>query len=106
MVTTNSDEGALFVTSDVLIASNFTLSQYITELFSRLSQKSIQEAVRLYSSLPLNSVPDQASAVMGDCQFSSVSKLRPDESDTNNLQLSSCVLPWPLYLLFVITVGR
>lgn len=68
-MTTNSDEGAIFVLPDVLLANNFTLTEYITQLFPRLDQKHIVQAVSLYSDLGAT-VPDQASAVMGDCNHS------------------------------------
>ncbi|KAK0442401.1 alpha/beta-hydrolase [Armillaria borealis] len=69
LVTTNSDEGSLFITPDVLTANNFTLSRYITELFPRLSKKRVQQATEMYSNMGLTSVPEEASAVMGDSIF-------------------------------------
>ncbi|KAK0188372.1 alpha/beta-hydrolase [Armillaria mellea] len=69
LVTTNSDEGSLFITPDVLTADKFTLSRYITELFPRLSKKRIQEAAEMYSKMGLTSVPEEASAVMGESIF-------------------------------------
>jgi hypothetical protein len=71
LVTTNSAEGAVFfVFPDVLIANNFTLERYITQLFPRLDAQQIQTAVGLYE-LSSESVPDQATKVMGECEFSS-----------------------------------
>ncbi len=67
-MTTNSDEGSLFITPDVLTANNFTLSRYITELFPRLSKMRVQEATEMYSNMGLTSVPEEASAVIGDCR--------------------------------------
>ena len=66
LVTTNSDEGLIFTTPAVLIADNFTLTEYVTQLFPRLNNAQIQHAVSLYSTPSLATVPDQASAVMGD----------------------------------------
>ncbi|KAJ7033148.1 alpha/beta-hydrolase [Mycena alexandri] len=62
LVTTNSDEGAgFFVFPDALAANNFTLREYITQLFPRLPKASIGAAVELYSDANLgSSVADQA----------------------------------------------
>ncbi|KAK0215071.1 alpha/beta-hydrolase [Armillaria fumosa] len=69
LVTTNSNEGSLFITPDVLIADKFTLSRYVTELFPRLSKRRIQEAAELYMKMGLISVQEEASAVMGESIF-------------------------------------
>ncbi|KAJ7699486.1 alpha/beta-hydrolase, partial [Mycena metata] len=71
LVTTNSDEGAgFFVFPDVLAANNFTLREYITQLFPRLPNASIGAAVELYSKADLGpSVADQATKVMGESIF-------------------------------------
>jgi hypothetical protein len=66
LVSTNSNEGTVFVPSTVLLANNFTLTQYTTQLFPRLNQKQIQTVVDLYSKLGLTEVPDLAAAVIGD----------------------------------------
>ncbi|KAJ7133522.1 alpha beta-hydrolase [Mycena epipterygia] len=70
LVTTNSAEGAgFFVFPDILIANNFTLTKYITQLFPRLTTRQIQTAVELYSNIGLASVSDQATKVMGESIF-------------------------------------
>ncbi|KAJ7766525.1 alpha/beta-hydrolase [Mycena maculata] len=70
LVTTNSDEGAeFFVFPDVLAANNFTLAEYITQLFPRLTDLEIQAAVELYSNIGSSSVSDQATKVMGESIF-------------------------------------
>ncbi|KAJ7618379.1 alpha/beta-hydrolase, partial [Roridomyces roridus] len=70
LVTTNSAEGAsFFVFPDILVANNFTLAQYITQLFPRLSEQQVRTAVSSYSKLASSSVSDQATKVMGEAIF-------------------------------------
>ncbi|KAJ6532713.1 alpha/beta-hydrolase [Mycena vulgaris] len=69
LVTTNSDEGAaFFVFPNVLDANNFTLVEYITQLFPRLPNAHINDAARIYSRLG-QAVSDQATKVMGESIF-------------------------------------
>jgi hypothetical protein len=56
-VTTDANEGAeFFVFPDVLVANNFSLTEYITQLFPRLSATQIRTAVGLYSKIGSTSV--------------------------------------------------
>ncbi|KAJ7154747.1 alpha/beta-hydrolase [Mycena filopes] len=69
LVTTNSDEGAgFFVFPDVLATNNFTLREYITQLFARLPEASINTAVELYAGIGAG-VGDQATKVMAESIF-------------------------------------
>ncbi|KAF7349907.1 Carboxylic ester hydrolase [Mycena venus] len=70
LVTTNSNEGAFFfVFPDVLTVNNFTLTEYITQLFPRLTTQQINIAVGLYSNIGLATVSDQATKIMGESIF-------------------------------------
>jgi len=69
-IMTNTHEGDIFTNPSALTSDNTTLAQYITELFPRMNDSSIQQAVKLYSNVSgLNTVPEQAAEVMGDSIF-------------------------------------
>jgi hypothetical protein len=67
LVVTNAHEGDIFTDPTQIIADNFTLTHYITELFPRMDQSQISQAVKLYENLAGNTtVPIQAAQVIGE----------------------------------------
>ncbi|THH19417.1 hypothetical protein EW146_g1764 [Bondarzewia mesenterica] len=66
---TNSHEGDLFVNATAVTSANLTLAEYVTQLFPRLNHTQVQHAVGLYSRIGLQTVVEQAEAVMGDSIF-------------------------------------
>jgi hypothetical protein len=68
LVVTNTHEGDIFTSPAMLTAGNTTLAEYISRLFPRMNESSIEHAVALYSNIGLSSVPEQAAEVMGDCK--------------------------------------
>ena len=69
---TNSHEGDLFVDEKTLAATNVTLAEYVANLFPRMNESSIQQAVAIYSNLTdvsAPTIPEQAAFVMGDSIF-------------------------------------
>ncbi|VDC03515.1 unnamed protein product [Peniophora sp. CBMAI 1063] len=69
LVMTNSHEGDVFVDANTLTRTNATLADYVANLFPRMNDSSIQQAVTLYSNLTdvtATTVPQQAAFVMGD----------------------------------------
>ncbi|KZV68230.1 alpha/beta-hydrolase [Peniophora sp. CONT] len=72
LIMTNSHEGDVFVDAAALVATNSTLAEYVANLFPRMNDSSIQQAVALYSNLTdvsAPTVPEQAAFVMGDSIF-------------------------------------
>ncbi|KAJ7734753.1 Alpha/Beta hydrolase protein [Mycena maculata] len=69
LLTTNADEGALFVNPDALVHNNITLHAYTRGLFPRLDPAQVEQVVKLYSNIGLGSIVDQASEIMGDSIF-------------------------------------
>ncbi|KAI0033946.1 alpha/beta-hydrolase [Vararia minispora EC-137] len=66
---TNSHEGDIFTDPMTLMNNNTTLAEYVAELFPRMNDSSIQQAVVLYSNIGLSTVSEQAAEVMGDSIF-------------------------------------
>lgn len=69
---TNAHEGDIFVNETTLAATNATLADYVANLFPRMNDGSIQQAVALYSNLTdvsAPTAPEQAAFVMGDSIF-------------------------------------
>ena len=69
---TNSHEGDIFVDEQTLAATNATLADYVANLFPRMNETAIQQAVAIYSNLTdvsAPTVPEQAAFVMGDSIF-------------------------------------
>ncbi|KAI5117711.1 hypothetical protein M0805_003200 [Coniferiporia weirii] len=64
---TNTFEGRTFVDSD--ITSNMSLSDYISQLFPTFKEAQLQAAVLQYTGTGLDTVVDQAIAVMGESIF-------------------------------------
>lgn len=65
---TNQFEGTIFVNST--FSSEMTLEDYVTQLVPQFSAQQISQAVALYSNVTgLNTVNDQAIAVMGECKL-------------------------------------
>ncbi|VDC03514.1 unnamed protein product [Peniophora sp. CBMAI 1063] len=72
LIMTNSHEGDIFVDEQTLAATNTTLAEYVANLFPRMNDTSIQQAVAIYSNLAdvsAPTVPEQAAFVMGDSIF-------------------------------------
>ncbi|KAI0315766.1 Alpha/Beta hydrolase protein [Amylostereum chailletii] len=70
LVVTNTHEGDIFTNPAVLVADNFTLKEYITQLFPRMSVEQIEGAVGLYEGIAgATTVPEQAALVMGESIF-------------------------------------
>ncbi|KAJ7507092.1 Alpha/Beta hydrolase protein [Mycena galericulata] len=70
LLTTDSDEGALFVNPDALVYNNLTLHTYTRGLFPRLDQTQVDQVVALYTShYNLANTDDRASEIMGDSIF-------------------------------------
>ncbi|KAJ7600490.1 alpha/beta-hydrolase [Mycena floridula] len=67
VVSTNTNEGTFFVPAATIIAENFTLRSYTTELFPRMDEHHVEHIRELYSNT--GTVPEQAAAVMGDSIF-------------------------------------
>jgi hypothetical protein len=64
---TNAHEGDIFTDPAQILADSFTLKHYITELFPRMDQSQISQAVKLYENLAGNTtVPIQAAQVIGE----------------------------------------
>ena len=63
---TNQFEGTIFVNST--FSAEMTLSDYVAQLVPQFSQEQIQETVAQYTNVSgLETVNDQAIAVMGEC---------------------------------------
>ncbi|KAI0313761.1 alpha/beta-hydrolase [Amylostereum chailletii] len=70
LVVTNAHEGDVFTNPSTLTANNFTLTEYITQLFPRMDDGQIQQAVGLYANITgLTTVPEQAALVYGENIF-------------------------------------
>lgn len=55
---------------DTKISAVITIADYVMQLVSDLNQQQIVDAVALYSNVPgLDSVDDQAIAIMGECKL-------------------------------------
>lgn len=51
-------------------SAEITVTDYITQLVPDFNEQQIQEAVAQYTNVPgLNTVNDQAIAIMGECEF-------------------------------------
>jgi len=68
----NAHEGDVFTSPAQLEAENATLADYLADLFPRMNDTSIQQAVALYSNAGFTGVPAQAAEVMGDGKFDKV----------------------------------
>ncbi|KAF9554322.1 alpha/beta-hydrolase [Agrocybe pediades] len=68
LVTSNTDEGVLFVPPNVIEANQFTLAEYVTQLLPRLNPEQVEDVVNKYERVA-GSVPAQAAAVYGDVIF-------------------------------------
>ncbi|KAA1475665.1 alpha/beta-hydrolase [Dentipellis sp. KUC8613] len=69
IVSTNAHEGTLFAPPASITAANFTVEEYITQLFPKFDQAHVQQAAAVYSTGEFIGVPAQASAIMGDSIF-------------------------------------
>ncbi|KZV68666.1 alpha/beta-hydrolase [Peniophora sp. CONT] len=66
-VNTNSHEGSIFVNGSALEAANYTLSDYIRELFPRITPSDVDAVASAYAADPaLNTLADQAAGVIGE----------------------------------------
>ncbi|KAJ7178153.1 alpha/beta-hydrolase [Mycena filopes] len=70
LLTTDADEGALFVNPDGVTYSNLTLHEYARGLFPRLDQSGVERVVGVYSTADsMASTVDKASGIMGEAIF-------------------------------------
>ncbi|KAI0029565.1 alpha/beta-hydrolase [Vararia minispora EC-137] len=69
LVVTNAHEGDIFTNPAQILANNFTLEEYISELFPRMDSKSIQQASALYSKVNTGDITAQAADVYGEAIF-------------------------------------
>ncbi|KAJ7700348.1 Alpha/Beta hydrolase protein, partial [Mycena rosella] len=68
LLTTNEDEGALFVNPDALVHNKLTLREYTRELFPRLDRAQVEHVVRLYANTGREDTVNQASEIIGHCE--------------------------------------
>ena len=71
---TNSFEGKSFVSQN--LTENQTLTDYVTQLMPQFNEEQIQETANLYTGIGLDTTFDQASGIMGECQYESQTVLR------------------------------
>ncbi|THH08486.1 hypothetical protein EW145_g2677 [Phellinidium pouzarii] len=64
---TNTFEGRIFVSSEIV--SNMTVSDYISQLFPTFGKTQIEAAAREYTGIGLDTIFDQAVAIMGESIF-------------------------------------
>ena len=64
---TNTFEGSIFVSSP--IEANQTVTDYVTQLMPQFNEKQIQEAVKTYTGIGLDTVFDQAVASWANVSF-------------------------------------
>ena len=62
---TNTFEGRIFVNANFLTQMDITT--YVTQLFPLFDEKQIQDTVDQYTGIGLDTVNDQAIAIMGEC---------------------------------------
>ena len=64
---TNSFEGNIFVNASAFDNTSYTLTDYVSSLFSQMDESQIQQTVDIYSNVSdLPDVLSQAEAVMGE----------------------------------------
>lgn len=68
LAVTNTFEGLSFVSKTIV--ANQNLTEYVTQLMPQFNEKQIQQAVKTYTGIGLNTVYDQAVAIMGECELS------------------------------------
>ena len=67
MAMTITFEGSIFV--NATFSAEMTITDYVTQLVPDFNQQQIDEAVALYTNVPgLDTVNDQAIAIMGECE--------------------------------------
>lgn len=67
---TNSYEGNIFVNASFFDNTSYTLTNYVSSLFSRMNESQIQHTVEIYSEVSdLPDVLSQAEAVMGESEW-------------------------------------
>ncbi|EJC97368.1 alpha/beta-hydrolase [Fomitiporia mediterranea MF3/22] len=64
---TNAFEGTVFVNAN--FSAQMTATDYVTQLFPLFNQAQIEETVQQYTNIGLNTVNDQAIAIMGECKL-------------------------------------
>lgn len=66
---TNSYEGNIFVNASAFDNTSYTLTDYVSSLFSLMNEAQIQQTVEIYSNVSdLPDVLSQAEAVMGESE--------------------------------------
>ena len=63
----NAFEGTLFINETVV--ANMTLSDYVAQLVPQFDKVQIDATVAQYNDIGLDTVSDQAAAVLGECKF-------------------------------------
>ena len=66
MAMTNPFEGPPFVNPN--FSAQMTVTDYVTQLFPLFNERQIHGAVQQYTNIGLNTVNDQAGAIMGECK--------------------------------------
>ena len=67
---TNTFEGTIFV--NATFSAEMTVTDYITQLFPVFDESQINAAVAQYTDIGLDTVNDQAIAIMGECKLLSL----------------------------------
>ncbi|EJC97529.1 alpha/beta-hydrolase [Fomitiporia mediterranea MF3/22] len=67
LAVTNAFEGTVFVNAN--FSAQMTATDYVTQLFPLFNQAQIEETVQQYTNIGLNTVNDQAIAIMGECKL-------------------------------------
>ncbi|EJD07869.1 alpha/beta-hydrolase [Fomitiporia mediterranea MF3/22] len=67
LAVTNAFEGTVFVNAN--FSAQMTATDYVTQLFPLFNQAQIEETVQQYTNIGLNTVNDQAIAIMGESIF-------------------------------------
>lgn len=65
---TNTDEGFIFVSGN--LTSQMTVEQYVADLMPTFNKSQVQRVADLYKGVGFETVFDQASAIMGECECS------------------------------------
>ena len=63
---TNTFEGRDFVSQNFTV--NQTITEYIYQLMPQFSDRQIRETAKLYTGIGLDTVFDQATAIIGECE--------------------------------------
>ena len=70
---TNTFEGRLFVSQN--FTENQTIAEYVAQIIPQFSDREIQETVAVYTGIGLDTVFDQATAIMGEGEILNIQRL-------------------------------